>query len=357
MQLTRDYIRASNGSANASLMTVQTLRTAPATTILVNTVAGVPTTFIGSMGTPHTFTDPVTGETITIISDATAVDFAGHVDSGHIEIDEIAPGYTDLGSKVGDIIVIRPVTRWADLLAEYLTPTGVVSPFVGSSAPTNWLLCDGANLLRADYPRLFNVIGTNFGSVDGTHFNVPDLRSRQPVGAGTAPSKVATFASRSGNVITVSGLSNTAMNEFQTGQAVAFASSGTTIGGLTSGTTYYLIRTGNLTFSLATTRANAVAGTAITLSSDGTGTRTFTLALTARALGETGGEERHSILLAEMASHIHANSFLQAQTNFTPSASSGVGASSNGTTVQAAGGSGDHNILNPYVALNYIIKT
>jgi hypothetical protein len=54
---------------------------------------------------------------------------------------------------------------------------------------------------------------------------------------------------------------------------------GTSVGGLTSGTTYYAIRVDPTTLKLATTRANALAGTAITFTSQGTGsahTLTFT---------------------------------------------------------------------------------
>lgn len=108
------YVKASDGAANASLMTVTTLRSPGATTILTNTVSNAPVYFYGSMGTPHTFTDPVTGETITVISEATAKDFAGQIVSGHVEIIAMAPGYTDAGSAVGDIIIIRPVTEWAN---------------------------------------------------------------------------------------------------------------------------------------------------------------------------------------------------------------------------------------------------
>jgi hypothetical protein len=114
------YLPASSGVGNPSLMTVQTLRAANATTIITNTVAGVPAFFYATMGTPHTFTDSVTGETITIISEATAVDFAGHTNSGQLVIDAIAPGYTDAGSKVGDIVVLRPLTEWANNLFNIL---------------------------------------------------------------------------------------------------------------------------------------------------------------------------------------------------------------------------------------------
>lgn len=110
------YAKTSDGTANASLMTVQTLRSPGATTAIVNTVSGVPAGgFYASMGAPHTFTDPITSEVITVISDATAVDFAGHINAGQVIIDAIAPGYVDTrGSLVGDIIIIRPVSEWAN---------------------------------------------------------------------------------------------------------------------------------------------------------------------------------------------------------------------------------------------------
>lgn len=56
--------------------------------------------------------------------------------------------------------------------------------FGGVSLPTGYLFCDGASVLRASYPNLFAAIGTAWGSVDGTHFNVPDLRGRAGIGAG-----------------------------------------------------------------------------------------------------------------------------------------------------------------------------
>ncbi len=70
-------------------------------------------------------------------------------------------------------------------LNPYLVPSGGMIPYGGASAPTGWLMCDGASLLRADYATLFTAIGTAFGAADGTHFNVPDMRGVYPKGAGT----------------------------------------------------------------------------------------------------------------------------------------------------------------------------
>lgn len=53
-----------------------------------------------------------------------------------------------------------------------------------------WVYCDGTSYPRAsDAGRnnpLFTAIGTSFGAVDGTHFNVPDFRSRSPIGSAIA---------------------------------------------------------------------------------------------------------------------------------------------------------------------------
>jgi len=62
-------------------------------------------------------------------------------------------------------------------------PTGSVISFAGSTAPSEWLLCAGQAVSRTTYSGLFNVIGTTYGSGDGsTTFNIPDLRGRTTAG-------------------------------------------------------------------------------------------------------------------------------------------------------------------------------
>lgn len=66
-------------------------------------------------------------------------------------------------------------------------PVGALALWTTASAPTNWLLCDGSSLLRAGtYAGLFAVIGTTYGAVDGTHFTLPDMRGRFPLGVAAA---------------------------------------------------------------------------------------------------------------------------------------------------------------------------
>lgn len=67
-----------------------------------------------------------------------------------------------------------------------LIPVGGIIPYGGATSPTGWLLCDGAAYSRITFANLFAVIGTTYGPGDNsTTFNVPDLRSRIPIGVGT----------------------------------------------------------------------------------------------------------------------------------------------------------------------------
>ncbi len=87
-----------------------------------------------------------------------------------------------------------------------LIPVGSVIAFAGSAAPEGWLLCDGRSvgMLRTTYANLFAVIGTTYGSGDSsTTFNLPDMRSRMPIGAGAGTGLTARTLAVSGGAESV----------------------------------------------------------------------------------------------------------------------------------------------------------
>ena len=264
----------------------------------------------------------------------------------------VAPASPTTPIFVGDndprVPTANPTTLFTPLVV------GMVTPYAGSSAPSGWLFCDGTAVSRATYSALFAITSTTYGVGDGaTTFNLPDLRSRVAIGVGTG-TKVATFASRSSNVITVTGLTNKANNEFQTGVSVRYSTSGSVITGLTNNTDYFVVRVSNTTFSLATTLADAQNGTLITLSSDGSGTQTFTETFAVRALGETGGEENHAMSSTELLAHTHSlGNISGGNAGGTPTGSLGGSPATSGST----GGNVAMNNMQPFVVLNHIIKT
>jgi len=62
-------------------------------------------------------------------------------------------------------------------------PTATIVPWTDATIPSGFLECDGTAVSRTTYADLFAIIGTTYGSGDGsTTFNVPDLQDNVPVG-------------------------------------------------------------------------------------------------------------------------------------------------------------------------------
>ena len=71
-------------------------------------------------------------------------------------------------------------------LNEAAPPVGAMQMFAGSTAPSYWLICDGSAVSRTDYADLFAVIGTTYGTGDGsTTFNLPNMQGRTPIGVSS----------------------------------------------------------------------------------------------------------------------------------------------------------------------------
>ena len=63
-------------------------------------------------------------------------------------------------------------------LGKMVVPIGTVVFYLGTTIPDGYLLCNGASLLRTEYPELFEVLGAKCGSVDSAHFTLPDTHHR-----------------------------------------------------------------------------------------------------------------------------------------------------------------------------------
>ena len=224
---------------------------------------------------------------------------------------------------------------------ELSSPIGTVSVYAGIESDTQllnrgYLIANGASILRADYPELFAIIGTTYGSSDSNHFNLPDLRGRTVVGVygSNDQNKEAEFDTlgETGGAKTVTLTVNQIPSHTHTftGTSSTTASSGAhthTFSGTTSSNgahTHNVPEMGIYYSDVSTTKWEAfghkTGGTDIaTTTSAGAHTHTFS--------GTTSGAS---------ANHTHT---------VTPT----------GTNANTGGGQA-HNNLQPYIALKYIIK-
>lgn len=107
-----DYVAASDGAGEAVRAIVTTERLVGASTLIVDSVQYWPNKFIATSGT----LDPVTG----LFDEDTLTVFKGTLTGSIITIDEYAPGYDDIGHEVGQAVVLKPSTLWADIVRAYL---------------------------------------------------------------------------------------------------------------------------------------------------------------------------------------------------------------------------------------------
>jgi microcystin-dependent protein len=122
-------------------------------------------------------------------------------------------------------------------------PIGSITPYAGLTAPTGWLLCAGQSVNRIDYPSLFSAITETKGTFTVT-IATPGV-----------------FTLNSHNMVT--------------GSQVYLTTTGGLPTGLAANTNYFVISTGTNTFNLATSFANAIAGTTIATSGTQSGTHTL----------------------------------------------------------------------------------
>ena len=215
-------------------------------------------------------------------------------------------------------------------------PPGTVLEYYGTTAPSGYLFANGAAVSRTGYAALFAAIGTSCGIGDGsTTFNVPDKRGFIAVGADNMGGSAANKVQVTVNITTVN-----------TSTAATVASAA----GLCKGMT--IIAAG---VPAGATISN-IAGTAVTLSIAATAGATvsgrFSMFTDAQAVGAVGGENVHTITVAELASHTHSTTVVGASAGSGAMGNGGAGYNTNST-----GSDAPHNNIQPSIICNFIVKT
>lgn len=310
------------------------------------------------------------------VTDATNVDAAGAVMNSDtstasmnfvIDEDNMA---TDSATKVP---TQQSVKAYVDAVRALLTSQGLLAQTgdiwqqAGTTLPSGWLACDGTAVSRTTYSALFAEL----------------VKSKSTFTVTIASPAVVT---------------NTAHGLY-TGEGVYLTTTGALPTGLSQNTMYYVIRVDANTFNLATSLANAIAGTKINTTGSQSGTHTLyycpwgngdgsttfntpdlrdrtlvgkNTSGTFQALGKKGGAETHQLTVSEMPSHRH---YVRGDTRAdSVGFKFGVNGGSTTNMAQAVsnvneatytgtlygwyeGGDGAHNNLQPYAVINYRIKT
>ena len=120
---------------------------------------------------------------------------------------------TETGSKVSGSTQGIGVYKAKVSQITSLVPTfavGMLMPYGGAVAPSGWHMCDGTSLSRSTYSALFSAIGTAYGFITSSTFNVPDTRGRNLLGLqGNAVRTSATDEDRAYDEVEANSLGGT----------------------------------------------------------------------------------------------------------------------------------------------------
>ena len=232
-------------------------------------------------------------------------------------------------------------TPWSTLQGISLPATaaaaapGIISQFAGSTAPAGYLLCQGQQVAISAQPALHAVLGTTYGAltngsggVGTTHFRVPNLQGRIPVGRAVDPLETEfDVLGETGGAkeVTLSSSQIPAHSHPNTLSDNTVASSGHSHG------------PGSYAAGIGATNNNiaAIGYVASFVRGGGPGQSTYTIT------GGIGGAQNfnhYTPVYGDSAG---------------PSGTTTVGI----TNANNTGGGGAHTNLQPYIVVNYIIKT
>jgi microcystin-dependent protein len=153
------------------------------------------------------YSDGTSSQWVEILSSAVAsLDTKASLSGATFTGNVTAPRFISTQTTGTAPLTVSSTTTVANLSADLLdgqhgtvySPPGMISQFAGISAPTGWLFCRGQEVLISSSTELYNTLtanGTVFpygantngsGSAGSTHFRVPNLQGRIPVGQDTA---------------------------------------------------------------------------------------------------------------------------------------------------------------------------
>ena len=217
----------------------------------------------------------------------------------------------------------------SDLTGIEGTATGTILPWSAASLPSGFLECAGAAVSRSTYSALFAIIGTTYGAGDGsTTFNTPNLADNVPIGKSGTKALASTGGA---NTVAVASSGNVGTN---TNTSTSINVTGNVGGGTANAS---LSEAQLASHQHAPNFRNSVPTNVQAFKLDGPGPSQNLI--NTPIMNNTGSGSGHS--------HNMSATF----------SGSGNASSNSSSSSTFSGGTANPSVIQPYIALIYIIKT
>jgi microcystin-dependent protein len=251
---------------------------------------------------------------------------------------------TDGKSLVADSSASAGGVAWKQVV-----PPGVIQQYAGATAPAGYLLCNGASFSSGVYGALATVVGDTYGTHSSTTYYLPNLQTRVPVGKNTSGTFATLGATGGAETHTLTSAQLAAHSH---GLTWTSSGAGTTTASATASTGDQSVTHSH---DITDTHSHTVTNGTLVVRQTGDGNAyilagsqglnvygPYNTSTITTAVADPGGTSTASV------GHSHS---LQSHTHPTPNHVHTA------SVDNSTGGGGAHNNLQPYIVLNYIIKT
>ena len=272
------------------------------------------------------------------------------------------------------------LTELTSAIADALVPTGTITAFGGTVAPTGWVLCDGSSYATAAYPALFAVIGNQFDTSGGQaspgagNFRVPLLTGRAPFGRDGSQSEFDAMGETGGvksvtltqaqsglvahsHTVSVSGTTGVESTPHTHAQQGTIKSAGQDVDHYHSGTTASAgTHDHSIDIQGMSTQTHAHNASATDSVAAKPNPSTGSSVATTAPINNAGSHTHFFNTNGTSNSHAHDVTLSGSTGNNSANHTHTVTSTGTAATVAGANASQAHENLPPYIVVNYIIK-
>jgi microcystin-dependent protein len=192
-----------DSSSDVESLSPENILTTNAASALYLTHSGASATYLSQVDASIIYLDHSTASSTYLSQTSASSEYATktYTDSAISALVDSSPSTLNTLNELAAALGDDP--NFATTITNALSPVGSIVTYAMATPPSGWLLCDGSIYSASAYPTLSAGLGSTYGGNGTTTFGVPNLRGRVVVGIDSAQTEFDTRGETGGSKTSV----------------------------------------------------------------------------------------------------------------------------------------------------------